>query len=169
MNIKLLSSKYAVRKLNEQDVEAVYELYQGNPLFFHFCPPAPTQEGVLEDFEALPSGAAPDQKYYVGFFDGSQLAAVLDLILGYPDEATAFIGLFMMCRDKQGMGVGSGIIEECTEFLVRQGYQRIRLAYVKGNAQSERFWLKNGFKPTNEEMEQEAYTAVVMEKRRGGA
>ena len=40
-------------------------------------------------------GAGRD-KYYVGYFEEDRLGAVIDLILRYPNEETAFIGLFMM-------------------------------------------------------------------------
>lgn len=164
MNISQLSSKYRVRKMETVDVEAIYELYLGNPMFFYFCPPQPTREGIREDIKALPPQVSPDQKYYVGFFSGDQLVAVMDLILGYPDRTTAFIGLFMMSERQQGKGAGSGIIAQCAEFLKRQGYRKIRLAYVKGNPQSERFWGKNGFEPIGKETDCDGYTAVLMEK-----
>ena len=31
----------------------------------------------------------------MGYYDGEKLIAVMDLILTYPDEQTAFIGFFM--------------------------------------------------------------------------
>lgn len=164
MNISQLSSKYHVRKMEDGDAEAIYELYLRNPMFFRHCPPQPTREGILEDIKALPPRVSPDQKYYVGFFSGDQLVAVMDLILGYPDETTAFIGLFMVSKDQQGRGTGSEMIAECAEYLKRQSYQKIRLACVKGNSQSERFWEKNGFEPIGKETDCDGYTAVLMEK-----
>lgn len=40
----------------------------------------------------------------------------------------------------------------------------MRLAYAKGNIQSENFWLKNEFLKTGEEVENDGYIAVVMQK-----
>lgn len=163
MNISLLSSKYGVRRLNEQDVEIIYELYRGNPLFFHFCPPQVTREGIRQDMKALPPRVMPENKHYVGFYDGERLLAIMDLVLGYPCGNTAWIGLFMVEAREQGRGIGSGIIEECVRFLNNQGYPKIRLAYAKGNPQSERFWVKNGFRRVGNEIERDGYTAVPME------
>lgn len=45
-----------------------------------------TKESILDDMEALPPGKSREDKYYVGFFGGGSLAAIVDLILGYPEK-----------------------------------------------------------------------------------
>ena len=76
-----------------------------------------TKESILNDMAALPPRTPRDRKYYLGYFQGEKLIAVLDLILGYPNAATAFIGLFMMAKSEQGQGAGSRIITDCAAFL----------------------------------------------------
>ncbi len=164
MNIENLSKNYLVRSLTESDIEAIYDLSIGNPLFYEFCPPFVTRESILEDMRALPPNVTSADKHYVGFFNGDKLVAILDLITHYPNSATAFIGLFMMAREAQGKGIGSAIISDCAATLQTQGYQCIRLGFAKGNPQSEAFWQKNGFRKTGQEYPQERYTIVAMEQ-----
>lgn len=159
-----LSPRYAVRELTEADVERVYRLCLGNPLYYRHCPPPVTRESVRAGMRALPPRTTYDDKSYLGFFEGDELVAVMDLIVNYPNTRTAFIGLFMMARSAQGKGIGSRIVGECAEALRRAGCRFIRLGYVKGNPQSEAFWKKNGFEPVGIETDQGAYTVVVMEK-----
>ena len=158
-----LSSRYGARRLCDSDVGAVYRLSAGNPIFYKYCPPCVTLESIREDMKVLPPGKSGEDKFYVGFFDGSMLIAVMDLILKYPNDETAFIGLFMVDSASQGKGTGTAIIEECLCFLKRQGLRRARLGFAKGNCQSEAFWTKNGFVRTGEEVNNGSYTAVVME------
>ena len=40
----------------------------------------------------------------------------------------------------------------------------MRLGYIKGNQESERFWTKNNFIPTGIESETDYYTIVVMQR-----
>ena len=89
-----LSSRYGARRLCDSDVGAVYRLSAGNPIFYKYCPPCVTLESIREDMKVLPPGKSGEDKFYVGFFDGSMLTAVMDLILKYPNDETAFIGLF---------------------------------------------------------------------------
>ena len=96
MNIEKLSSKYQVRHLEKCDAQTVLDLYESNPLYFEHCPPPPTIQSVEYDMRALPDGKSIADKHFVGFFDGNNLVAVLDLIEKYPDKQTVFIGLFMV-------------------------------------------------------------------------
>lgn len=164
IDIEALSSKYTVRKLTVDDLDRIYALSLGNPLFFQYCPPFVTRESILEDMRALPPGMTPDDKYYVGFFQDDKLMAILDLITNYPDTHTIFIGLFMMEKHEQDRGVGSGIINECARYFKSVGSHYIRLCFAKGNPQSEAFWRKNGFEPVGIEADNGTYTAVVMRR-----
>lgn len=164
MNIAELSSSYNVRRMTGDDIDSIYRLSVENPLFYQYCPPFVTKESIRKDMEVLPPRMTNKDKFYIGFWDKGDLIAVMDLILHYPDTSTAFIGLFMMAKAKQGKGIGTHIVEECLCYLQSQGYQRVRLGFAKGNAQSEGFWKKNGFVKTGLEVDNESYTVVVMQK-----
>ncbi len=61
------------------------------------------------------------------------------MILDYPNSSTAFIGLFMLDKSDQGKGTGTSIINECFSYIETLGYSCVRLAFAKGNRQSEAF------------------------------
>lgn len=164
MDVKTLSSRYAVRRLGAPDVEAVYELCAQNPLYYQHCPPFVTKESILEDMKALPPGKCAEDKYFLGFFDENVLVAVLDLVLRYPDVQTAYIGFFMMRNSMQGRGEGSAMITQCLRVLGKQGFLRVRLGYVKGNLQSQTFWRKNGFQDIGTQVDFGQYSVVVAQR-----
>lgn len=164
MDIKKLSSCYTVKPLAEKDIDAVYRLSVGNPLFYKYCPPHVTHDGILKDMRALPPKKTYDDKYYLGFWDSEMLIAVLDLITHFPDDKTAFIGLFMLDISVQGKGVGSEIFGEIANALYKMGYSYIKLGFAKGNPQSDHFWRKNGFSDTGIEYQNDEYTVVVLQK-----
>ena len=142
---------------------AAVQLCEGNPLFYQYCPPPVSEEGIRADMRALPPGKGPEDKYYLGFWSGDGLVAVMDLILRYPNEETAFIGFFMMNAAMQGKGTGTKIIEEACAYLKR-AFSFVRLGYVKGNRQSEAFWLKNQFCPTGAATRTADYEIIVMQR-----
>ena len=53
MDIRLLSRKYAVRKLNINDVDIIYDMSCKNEIFYKYHPPFVTKESIIEDMEAL--------------------------------------------------------------------------------------------------------------------
>ncbi len=164
MDIKKLSTKYKVQKLGQQNANEILEAMGGNPMYFQYCPPAPTTDSILEDMQALPPGKNYEDKYYLGIYDGDTLLAVLDLILQYPDAETAFIGFFMLNPAYQGKGIGTLIVSDILNYIYTLGYKHVRLGYVKGNPQARAFWLRNSFYETGEEGKTEDYTIVVMQR-----
>ena len=164
LDVPRFSEAYTVRRLGEADVEDVYALCSGNPLYYQHCPPFVTRESIREDMRALPPGKELSDKYFVGYYDRGGLTAVLDLIAGYPDGQTAFIGFFMMNAAAQGRGTGSRIVQDLCGYLRAAGFSRVRLAWVKGNPQAEHFWRKNGFAETGIESERDGYTAITAQK-----
>lgn len=165
MNIALLSAQYEVKRISDADIPAVFTLCEGNPQYYHHRPPALSIEGIKSDLAALPPGKTPEDKYYLGFFDQDQLVAVMDLVLQYPSQETAFIGFFMVDRRFQGQGLGSAILSDCFRALKRSGFSKVRLGYAKGNPQAKAFWTRQQFLPTGDEAVREHYTSVVMEKK----
>lgn len=92
MQLSDLSTYAPARRLTPADIPAILAVCRGNPLFYRYHPPLPDEAAVLADLTALPPGKEAADKYYVGFFQDETLIAVLDLILGYPNDETAFIG-----------------------------------------------------------------------------
>ena len=145
LNISQLSTKYRIKKMEEEDISRILNLENGNPPYFVYCPPKPCRETVLNDLKALPEGKSHEDKFYIGFFENDSLIAIMDFILSFPKEDTIFIGLFMMDSKESGKGKGSAIITEALSAWKSGGYKKVRLAYMKGNMQSRSFWRKCGF------------------------
>jgi len=162
--IEKLSKQYGVKQLTDTDVAAVVALCKENPMYYQYCPPFVTEDSIRADMKALPPRKNMEDKYYLGFYEGESLVAVMDLILGFPNEETAFVGFFMMNKAYQGKGTGTALMAEVYECLKECGFFFVRLCFAKGNPQSEHFWMKNGFVPTGVEAQNEGYTAVVLEK-----
>lgn len=164
LDIQKLSSHYEVRRLEKENIDQIYDLCKENPLFYEYHPPFVTKESIEDDIKALPPRKEYKDKYFIGFFEGEMLVAFMDLILDYPNEKTAFIGFFMMNRDYQGKGIGTHIIDEAFAYLKEKDFEKVRLAYAKGNPQSEAFWTKNGFLKTGLEIPNDFSGYIIMEK-----
>ena len=49
MEIQKLSKKFMVRKLNDIDIDKIYEVMHGNTLYFQYCPPMATDQSIADD------------------------------------------------------------------------------------------------------------------------
>ena len=164
MQVELFSDKYKVCRLTSKNIEEVYDLLSKNVLYYEYCPPFVTRQAIQEDMKILPPGKVIEDKYYIGFYQDGRLIAVMDLIDGYPEKQIVYIGFFMTDISVQGRGKGSEIIDYLCGYLSRLGYESVRLAWVKGNPQSEHFWLKNGFAPLMETTSNAADEVILAER-----
>ncbi len=150
MNAEGLSKQYKVRKMTNEDIDIILSLCVQNPLYYQYCPPFVNKELIKEDLISLPPNTTKEDKLYVGYFDNEKLIAVMDLIIHYPDEKTAFVGFFMAEKSIQGKGISSSIIAELVQYLTENDFEQIQLAWIKENPQAEHFWKKNRFEVIKE-------------------
>ena len=164
MDIQQLNDRYQITVLCSENIPDILQLCMGNPLFYQHCPPLPSAQSIWQDMHALPTGKTAADKYYLGFWEGEKLIAVLDLILRYPDEQTAFIGFFMLNAEAQGKGLAAAIIHQLLQRL-KNGFSFVRLGYVQSNCQSERFWKRMGFEETGTVTRTDSYQIVIAQKK----
>ncbi len=164
MDVSLFSNRYFVRPMAADDIGEIYQLCRNNVLYYQYCPPFVTEQSIADDMKALPPKKEAFDKYYLGYYDGEKLIAVMDFILGYPDPKTAFIGFFMTDVSVQRMGGGSNMIRDMCFYLKAYGLTGIRLGWVKGNPQAEHFWHKNGFTETGVTYNTDTYTVIVAQR-----
>lgn len=145
MDIRLLSESFSVRRLELTDIDIIYDMSSKNEIFYKYHPPFVTKQSIIEDMKALPPHKSYSDKYYIGFFENNTLVALMDLILDYPEEKIAFIGLLMVGVEYQNKGVGSKIVSDAADYLSELGYKKIRVGVDKKNPQSNYFWSKNDF------------------------
>ena len=164
IEIRKLSKRYDVRKLNSDDIQMIYSFCKRNTQYYKYCGKELTIELIEKDLEITPPGILIEQKYYIGFFDNGNLVAIMDLEDGYPNSDYVYIGFFMMDCELQGKGIGSIIISEALEYLHEHGFQKSQLAKDNHNPQSNHFWRKNGFEVIRD-VEIEEGIILVAEKQ----
>ena len=163
LDITQFSSRFRVRRMTDADADVILDFCLQHTAYYHYCGKQPTRDLILQDLHITPPNTRSDAKYYVGFYNGDTLAALLDLIVGYPKPTCAFIGFFMMNARLQGHGIGSAIVQELLWYIHAEGFRRVRLGIDKGNPQSTHFWIKNGFRVIRE-VAQEAGTVLLAER-----
>ena len=166
-DIQKFSSKYIVKSLLKEDISEVYSLCKANVQYYEYMKMEPNIENLTECLNALPPNKTQDDKFFVGFYKEEKLVAFLDLIAGYPDIDTAYIGWFMVNREFQGQKIGTEIIQELFDFLKEENFRYIELGCIKGNKEAEGFWSKNGFHFFGSEVEEEHYIIRRMKREIG--
>ena len=163
IELEKISNIFKVKKLNENDINSIYDLCYKNVYYYQVCPPLVTKNSIKNDMYALPPNKQLNDKYYIGFYKEEKLIAIMDIIADYPEKDACYIGLFMVDIEKQNRGIGSKIINELFYYLYNNGFQSIELGYVEQNMQAKRFWLKHGFEIIGSQ-QQELFNVICMRK-----
>ena len=159
-----LSQKYRVVDAQTVDLEELFALYCSNRFYFTYFSLPVTREQLIKDMNILPDGCEKAQKHFLAYYDKERLIAILDLIEGYPDEKTCYIGMLMVAKELHRQGIGTAVITELCDALSKLGYEAVRLAYGKHYDQAASFWTKNGFVPEKEAWLEEYGELIVAQK-----
>lgn len=144
-----------LRPIEPGDVDALQELIESDPGYTERItgyPPGPADAQSL--LMMRPEGLPEEAKLVLGAFLANRLVAVVDLLRGYPNDHTAFIGLLQVHWNHQGLGYGGATYEEVQRYVGTSWpeVRTLRLAIVDTNARiATGFWLRQGFTPTGEE------------------
>lgn len=145
-----LLPEWEIRPVEEQDVTPVLTLMQTDPAFFALGGKQPTAGSIRDDLVCLPPRCTQAQKHYLGLWKNEQLAAVLDMVEGYPRAHTLFIGLFFLDPAQRRQGTGHMVIDAVIQAAHRAGFSRIRLACLLNNPNGHAFWEAMGFRDLRE-------------------
>jgi uncharacterized protein len=144
-----------LRPVTPDDVDALQELIESDPGYTERItgyPPGPADAQSL--LMMRPEGLAEDAKLVLGGFVDDRLVAVVDLLRGFPNDHTAYIGLLEVHWNHQGTGLGKAAYEEVQRYVETSWPEidTLRLAIVDTNARiATGFWQKVGFTATGEE------------------
>jgi GNAT superfamily N-acetyltransferase len=99
-----------------------------------------------ETFESVPPGIPLSDKFVYGLFDrAGGLVGMLDVVRGYPDESTWWIGLLMLAPEVRGRGLGRKWVAGFLEYARSEGGKAVMLGVVEENTAAYRFWQGMGF------------------------
>ena len=164
LDIQALGTDYDVRRLSEADIADVYQLARSNRRYYRTLGIRPTRAMLTEVITDVPEGAGPNSKHCVGFYDGDDLVAVLDLICGYPQADDAFIGWFMVDADMQGRGIGSQIFADVRAAMKAQGYDYMQVVAPAHAQDSIAFWEAQGFALQGGEDDSGEYPTITLSR-----
>lgn len=111
----------------------------------------PSRADAQSTYTVLPEGKSYDDKFVFGIYRQNEMVGCADLIRGYPNPATALLGLFLVSEKYQRQGVGRRAYTLLEDFIRNWGScDAVRVAVVRINEDVMPFWTALGFEPTGE-------------------
>jgi RimJ/RimL family protein N-acetyltransferase len=111
----------------------------------------PGRADAQSTYTVLPDGKSYADKFVFAVNRGSEMVGCADLIRGYPDAATAMLGLLLVSERYRREGIGSRAYALLEQYIRDwRTCHRVRIGVVRSNAEVIAFWTRLGFEPTGE-------------------
>jgi ribosomal protein S18 acetylase RimI-like enzyme len=138
---------YSVHQLSLEDSGAIQELWEKCLDFMLLVEGHPAEPNYGEEqFQDVPPGKSPEDLFVFGIINQqNDLVGLLDVLRGYPDETTWWIGLLLFVPDARSQGLGQKVTKGFAEYARANGGQAIMLGVVDENKLAYEFWSRVGF------------------------
>ena len=144
---------FTARALKSGDAVEIQKLMLSNSDYsVRITGHAPSEDAAAEMLRALPPRVEERQKIDRGLFRDTDLLALADLIMGWPQKYIAHIGLLMIHSSHHGQGLGRAMHQDLLNYAAKdEGITTLRISIVDSNReQAEKFWGALGYAPTGE-------------------
>ncbi|HJE87315.1 acetyltransferase [Levilactobacillus brevis] len=129
-----------VRPLTHADDDLIYAFQAAHPAYFnHFQDHPVTRNEAIQDVTDVPMNAMPDQKAYLGIFQGDQLVVLVDLIIDYPLPSLVWLGMWMT-DDQLATEQAADYYRSLVATLRAAGAVQLQLSVFMGDREMKRFW-----------------------------
>ena len=135
-----------LRRLQPSDAPALQRLLELAPAYQAAVSDEPlSPDAAEEELVACPPGLPLSAKHLIGRWEEGELTAVIDLLRGYPDPTTAYLGLLLVGELWQGAGRGQALYRHACALARSWGATRLRLSVIASNEPALSFWQRRGF------------------------
>lgn len=152
---------------SQDDADDLFELYRATPGYFQAVKGrGPSAEDAIEALTSVPPGDGNFEKVFGGYWLTDHLIGFSDIVFGYPDSVTAYLGLLLFREGMQFKGYGSWAHRELSEAATSKGCQRMRLSVIETNTRAAQFWFNKGYREVGIRRS-ESYTGdiIILEQR----
>ena len=133
---------HTVRRATLADAVAIHALFATDPEYFPLVEGAPLREdeGAIIVDERPPD--FPPERKHIFLVDN---VALLDMLEGYPNAQTWFLGLIFLAKSARGSGLGTKLLAAVGDHARSHGATALRLAVATTNPGAERLYKRLGF------------------------
>jgi len=143
--MKIKGSCFTVGRIEEKDIDTVFEVYRQCEDFLALGPvPYASRQMVLDDMKlSVEHGGV-----YCGIFVGQEMVGIVDFVPnGFEgDPSIAFLSLLMLSRSHRRKGIGKAVTEAVEAEIRRDGsVTSIQAGVQVNNEPAIAFWQKMGY------------------------
>ena len=129
------------------------------------------ERGITEGYLPPITNASKDNHRFKSIYlkEEKEIIGLIDLYLGYPNENTLWIGMFLIGTEYQSKGYAHEAFQLLEKSIVDQKINKIGIGVYLKNWRGLRFWVKEGFTKINgivgdKEFSNATFSIISLEK-----
>ena len=140
--------EYTIRLVGPRDEAQVQVLFESDPDYFRLVQGAPPGPAEAKDLlNELPEGKESRDKFVYALFDrDGALGVVIDLLRGYPNDETWYLGLIFIAPVRRDMGLGTRVLDAICAHIKQEGGRAVRLGVDRRNVRARALYERTGFR-----------------------
>lgn len=143
---------FTFEKVTDANEQEAVSIYLNNQPYFSLTEDIASLQLLKQDMVDKPESVSKENKQFFLVRKDNQPVAILDYLIDYPEEKTAYIGLLLINDKRQGHG--KAVVHYLEERLLSEGITKLALAVLLNNQPADQFWRSLGFQPTIETVAQ---------------
>lgn len=163
-----MESQVNLKKIAPTSQALVQTLLDAAPTYYLLIDGVPDAGSAKAVFEELPPGRTYEDKHVLLIEEDGIPAGVIDLVIGYPHDKVAYIGLLVLDESRQGRGLGKATYQILEAYIRGFAVDSIQLGVNDTNHPGMTFWPKMGFQRNGRSRAHQGKkinsTVIVMEK-----
>ena len=138
---------YSSKLLGSNELTDIEKLFYDSSDYFIIEQGKPANENEAKSLlEALPPNKTYEEKFVIGVYnEKSELAALVDIVKDFPEEAVWMLGLLLVSPNERGKGLGKAISNQLIEIVRYENGRKIRIGVVNNNEVGLKFWKSQGY------------------------
>jgi GNAT superfamily N-acetyltransferase len=150
---------HSVRRVTAADAPAMQSLFATDLDYWSHAEGAPLRpDEALLSFDDRPPSVPLERKHVFVVDD----VALLDMLEGYPDERTWFLGLIFIVPHARNRGLGTRLVEAVCDHARGHGASALRLAVAQNHPDARRLYERLGFRFVDNR-ERTIYTGAIVD------
>lgn len=138
---------HTVRAIADGDARELQALFDADPDYFVMAHDRPAAADEVEQIrKALPPGKTQADKFLHLIIDArGHIAGLTDVIRGYPEPRTWYLGFLYLAESARGQGLGRRVLHALCPWVRAKGGTALRLGVVEENAHARHLYATEGF------------------------
>ena len=140
-------SGYTVRSMTEADTRELQSLFDADADYFGMAHDRPAASDEVEQIrKALPPDKSRSDKFvHLIIGEHGRIAALTDVIRGYPEPHIWYLGFLYLAKSARGQGLGRRALRALYDWVRANGGTALRLGVVEANAHARHLYATEGF------------------------